>query len=265
MTTLNIVGWNVNGLRSCLTKNKLGKKKSDDEKHVIQTLVDEHKVDILCLQETKCPEECDARLNFKFSKILASKTKKGYSGVAVYSNIEPLNVLDDFPYNEEGRVIVLEFAKFYLMNTYTPNSKPDLSRLDYRVDVWEKEIREYLKTLQKKKPVIYLSDFNVAPSNLDIYNPKGKEKMHGFTPQERGAFAQLLDECGLIDTFRHLHPTEKKYTWFSNFAQSRQKNNGWRIDHVLVSKKLKDKVERSEILSDFYGSDHVPIKMVISF
>jgi exodeoxyribonuclease-3 len=176
----------------------------------------------------------------------------------------PLNIFENFVHNEEGRVLCAEFQSFYLVNAYVPNSKPDLSRLDYRVNIWETEIRKYINTLQKKKPVIYCADFNVAPTEIDIHRAKGNEKSHGFTIEERTAFKQLVDECGLVDAFRSLHPSVRKYTWFSNFGKARENNKGWRIDHFLVSEKLKRTLKSCEILGDIYGSDHVPIVLELS-
>jgi exodeoxyribonuclease-3 len=255
---MKIVTWNVNGIRAVLQKDKSGKRETKNI-NVINELIKEHDPDIICLQETKCPADLELQLPFAYKKIIASQTKKGYSGVAVFSKINPIKELDDFPHNEEGRVIVLEYVGFYLINTYTPNSKPDLSRLDYRINIWEKEIRTYINRLQKKKPIVYVSDFNVAPTEIDIHDPKGNMKTHGFTIQERGAFSSLLNECDLVDAYRKLHPDDRKYTWFSNFAKSRERNKGWRIDMVLVSKQMSAKIESVEILSDYYGSDHIPV------
>lgn len=260
---MKIISWNINGLRAVLDKNKAGKR-GTGEKHVIQELIDEYDPDVLCLQETKCPADFQAKLPFEYSKILASSTKKGYSGVAVYSKIKPLRVLEDFPMNEEGRVLVFEFEKLYVLNTYTPNSKPDLSRLEYRTKTWEKEIRAYVNKLQKNKPVVYVSDFNVAATELDIHTTKGHERAHGFTIEERTAFADLLKECDMIDSWRDKHPGLRKYTWYSNFAKARERNKGWRIDGALVSKNLASKIEKTDILSDYMGSDHIPVYLELS-
>lgn len=261
---MRIVSFNVNGLRAVLKKDKQGKKlEGAGDIHVLNSIINEYDPDILCLQETKCPADYDAKLHFAFSKVIASKTRKGYSGVAVYSKTVPLSVKEDFELNDEGRVIALEYPKFWLLNTYTPNSKPDLSRLDYRVDVWEPAISKYIKELQKRKPVIYTSDFNVAPSELDIHNPKGNEKSHGFTIQERTAFATLLKECRLVDSYRYIFPDKQEYTWFSPFAKSRERNKGWRIDNILVGHKLQKKILSVQILSDVHGSDHVPVLLDI--
>lgn len=255
---MKIVTWNVNGIRAVLQKDKSGKRDSK-KTNVLLELINEHDPDIICLQETKCPDDLEIDLPFAYKKIISSKTRKGYSGVAVMSKTPPVKELDDFSHNEEGRVMVLEYPTFYLLNTYTPNSKPDLSRLDYRINIWEKEIKTYVNRLQKKKPVVYVSDFNVAPTEIDIHNAKGNEKTHGFTIEERGAFASLLKDCDLVDSYRMLHPDKREYTWFSNFAKARERNKGWRIDMVLVSKQLSNKIESVEILGDYYGSDHLPV------
>lgn len=259
---MKIITFNVNGVRSILNKDKDGTKGTSNN-NVLKTLVEEHGVDVMCLQETKCPEDCNLDL-LKYTKILNSKIKKGYSGVAISSNIQPIKIHEDFPHNEEGRVICYEYPKFFLVNVYTPNSKPDLSRLDYRVNIWEPAIIKYLNHLQESKPIIYVGDLNVAPTELDIHTAKGHQKTHGFTKEERDAFAKLTKECNLIDAFRHLHPTEKVYSWFSNFAKSRERNKGWRIDHILLSTSLKRKLVSCEILGDFKGSDHVPVLVNIN-
>ena len=271
---MKIVTWNVNGLRSVLSKDKTGAKTNGTETpNVLRTLLDEHAPDIICLQETKCPCDLpDDNFSMPFRKILSSTTKKGYSGVAVFSTTEPLEIHDDFAHNEEGRLLCLEYPKFFLVNAYVPNSKQDLSRLDYRVNTWEASVRDYLHDLQETKPgsqgtnpgnqgksVIYVGDLNVAPTELDIHTVKGHARSHGYTMEERTAFAELKGQCGLVDAFRTLHPDQKTYTWFSNFAKSRERNKGWRIDHVLVSKKLETKLVSADILGDYFGSDHVPV------
>jgi exodeoxyribonuclease-3 len=200
-----------------------------------------------------------AELGFRFHLINESKTKKGYSGVAVFSKQEPLQVLNDFPHNEEGRVICLEYSKFYLVNAYVPNVKPDLSRLAYRIETWESSIREYINTLQKKKPVVYTADFNVAPDTIDIHTTKGHTRSAGFTLEERHAYSLMLDSCKLVDTFRYLHPSERKYSWFSNFGKARENYKGWRIDGFVVSQSLTSQIKQADILDTYKGSDHVPV------
>lgn len=261
---MKIISWNVNGIRAVLDKDKDGKRGVKDGAHVLQDLIDAYDPDVLCLQETKCPADFKSGLPFAYGQILASKTKKGYSGVAVFSKVKPINVFEDFPMNEEGRVLVFEFEKLYVVNTYTPNSKPDLSRLEYRVETWETAMRDYINKLQKKKPVVYVSDFNVAATELDIHTAKGHERAHGFTIEERTAYADLLRECDMIDSWRHQHPGERKYTWYSNFAKARERNKGWRIDAAVVSKSLARHVKKTDILSDYFGSDHIPVYLELS-
>jgi exodeoxyribonuclease-3 len=259
---MKIISWNLNGLRSVLTKDKQGKKTSNE--NVLEILIKEQDPDILCLQETRCP--CDFKVEFKelpYKYILSSTTKKGYSGVAIFSKEKPIKIYTDFIHNEEGRIIIFEFYNFYIVNAYVPNSKSDLSRIDYRINVWEKEIRDYLNKYQKKKAVIYLGDLNVAASEIDIYNAKSNEKKHGYTIEERTAFADLLDKCKLIDTFRYMHPKDIKYSWFSNFAKSRERGIGWRIDYILISERLKNNVKNADILSEYFGSDHIPVLLDI--
>ena len=259
---MKLVTWNTAGLRAVLAKNKAGKRDTN-EPNVLQTLINDHDPDILCFQETKSPENLNTGLNFPFQKIIASTTKKGYSGVAIFSKFIPLKILDDFSLNEEGRVISLEFEKFYLINAYVPNSKDNLSRLDYRINTWEVKMREYINKLQDYKSVIYVADFNVAPNSIDIHNVKGHTRSAGFTIEERNAYALMLNDCKLVDSYRYLHNTERKYTYFSNFAKSRERNAGWRIDGALVSNKLKKHIKKVDILSDYFGSDHVPFLLEI--
>ena len=172
--------------------------------------------------------------------------------------------MTDFEENEEGRVLCFEFDHCFVVNAYVPNSKPDLSRLEYRTQIWELHMRTYLNKLAKKKSVIYCGDLNVAPTEMDIHTVKGHENAHGFTKHERHAFQNLLTDCKLIDTFRFKYPQDKIYTWFSNFAKSRERNKGWRIDHILVSKNLQERVDNVSILNDYYGSDHIPVAATIN-
>jgi exodeoxyribonuclease III len=262
---MKIVTWNVAGLRAVLAKNKAGKRDTDDP-NAIAALIKEHEPDIIAIQESKCPENLNTNLDYSFQKILASQTRKGYAGVAVFSKIQPISVLDDFPHehNKEGRVISLEFKTCYLINAYVPNSKGDLSRLEYRTAKWEAAMREYINKLQEMKPVIYLADLNVAPTEMDIYTTKGHKRAAGFTIEERTEYDKMMKDCKLIDTYRHLYPEKREYTYFSNFAKSRERGAGWRIDMALVSRKLKKYVKDVTILKDYYGSDHVPVLLELS-
>lgn len=254
---MRIISWNVNGLRALLSKDKEGKRGTDKE-GVLFALIDEQKPDVLALQETRCSGDIDPKLpdDFVYKRILASKTKKGYSGVGIFSKVEVITTIVDFIENDEGRVLCVEYPDFFLVNAYVCNTKPDLSRLEYRIHVWEKSMREFLNKLQKKKPVIYTGDLNVAPTELDIHTVQGHERSHGFTIEERNAFTSLLKECNLVDTYRLLHPNTRKYSWFSNLGRARENNKGWRIDFCLVSKALIGKVKKSDILEEYMGSDH---------
>ena len=247
---MKIISYNSNGLRSFLKKNV--------------DLVDKYDPDVFALQETRCPAllKCqELEVKFPYHHILESQTKKGYSGVAIYSKINPLSILTDFPLNEEGRVIVFEFKELFLLNAYVPNSKDDLSRLEYRINIWEPAVVQYICRLKKKKPVIMCADFNVAPNEIDIFNPKGKDKQHGFTYQERMAFKTLLEKTNSVDIFRHMYPREKQYTWFSNFHKCREKNVGWRIDHFIVPYNFINHVNNIEIIKEYTSSDHNPIML----
>jgi exodeoxyribonuclease-3 len=259
---MKIVTFNTAGIRSVLAKNKAGKRDTG-EPNVLQALIADQDPDIICLQETKCSADLNTGLQFPFEKIIASTTRKGYSGVGIFSKIIPIKVLDDFEHNEEGRLICLEFEKFYLINAYVPNSKGDLSRLNYRINTWEFAMRKYINKLQEHKPVIYAADLNVAPTEIDIYKASGHEKAPGFTIDERQAFAKMLTECNLIDTYRTVYCMKREYTYFSNFARSRERNAGWRIDGILVNNKLKNYIKKVAILNDFYGSDHCPFILEI--
>lgn len=279
---MNIISFNCNGIRSVLTKEKDGTKhKEVIENNVISTLLNEQKPDILCLQEIRCSDTLDIgkllQLESKGYHIVnqnCSKVKAGYSGTLVISKKPAMTVIKNFPdlpedheLNGEGRIITVEYSKFILINVYVPNSKPDLSRLKFRVEQWEKEIRNHINKMNKTfdKPIIMCGDLNVAPNEIDLHNPKGSKGKHGFTKEEREAFKILLDECNLVDAYRHIYPTkENDYSWWSNFAKSREKNKGWRIDIHLVSKSLIRKINDVKIHHEYYGSDHAPISLKIS-
>lgn len=273
---MKIITWNVNGIRSVSTKEKDGTKHSKPIEHnVVRTILEEYSPDILCLQEIKCDDAINIPalvgglddLGYVKIDTNCSTSKKGYSGVCMICKQRPMNVIQGFgtfaPHptlNNEGRVISAEFDKYVVVNVYTPNSKPDLSRLDFRVNTWDVAFRNFIAHLQQttKKHIIVCGDLNVAPAEIDLSNPNANKKSHGFTIEERQTFKALLETCNLIDSFRHLHPSHVKFSWFSPFAKSRERNKGWRIDHVLVSKKLAPKIQTSEILHDYFGSDHVP-------
>lgn len=249
---MKLVSWNVNGYRAVLNKG-------------FKEFFDSIDADIFCLQETKM-QEGQADMNFEgYNVYLNCAEKKGYSGTAIFSKKKPVSVNYGIGIKEhdlEGRVITLEFEKFYMVNVYTPNSKRGLERLDYRM-IWEDEFRNYLKKLEKNKPVIVCGDMNVAHEEIDLKNPKTNHHNAGFTDEERQKMTCLLNS-GFIDTFRYLYPDKTDaYSWWSYMGHAREKNVGWRIDYFLVSDSLKNKIEEAEILDQVLGSDHCPVTLKI--
>ena len=251
---MKLVSWNVNGIRAVLTKGF-----EDFFKNV--------NADIFCIQETKC-QEGQVELEFEgYQSFWNSAEKKGYSGTAIFTKIKPLSVkfgIGIEEHDKEGRVITLEFEDFYMVNIYTPNSKRELERLDYR-QIWEDEIRKYLLKLNKTKPVIMCGDLNVAHKEIDLKNPKTNTHNAGFTLEERNKMTELLNS-GFIDTFRYLYPDKTDcYTWWSYMRKAREKNVGWRIDYFIVSDSIKDKIKEANIYQEIIGSDHCPIGLEIDF
>lgn len=245
---MKLVSWNVNGLRSCLTKGFLEYVKNEDP-------------DILCLQETKLqPEQAVFDLE-GYHRYFHSADKKGYSGTAVLTKEEPLSVTYGFGediHRHEGRVITAEYPEFYLVCCYTPNSKDQLARLDYRME-WEDDIRAYLCELDAVKPVVYCGDLNVAHEEIDIKNPKTNRMNPGFSDEERAKMTQLLSS-GFTDTFRYLYPDKTgAYSWWSYRFNARKNNAGWRIDYFIVSDRLRDRIRSADIWSEVMGSDHCPV------
>lgn len=245
---MKLVSWNVNGLRSCLTKGFLEYVKNEDP-------------DVICLQETKLqPEQAVFELE-GYHRYFYSAEKKGYSGTAVLTRQEPLSVVFGFGndiHRHEGRVITAEYPEFYLVCCYTPNSQDGLKRLDYRMQ-WEDDLRAYLMELDRTKPVVYCGDLNVAHQEMDLKNPKTNRMNPGFTDQEREKMTCLLSS-GFTDSFRYLYPdTEGIYSWWSYRFNARKNNAGWRIDYFIVSDRLRDKIKRAEILTTVEGSDHCPV------
>lgn len=241
---LRIISWNVSGLRAVLKKG-------------FQDFVKKDNPNIICLQETKV----DSKFNFNlpgYQTFWNNGTKSGYSGTAIFSKIKPLKVsygINNKEHDNEGRVITLEFEKFFLVNVYVPNSKRGLTRLDYRMK-WDQEFLNYLKKLHK--PIILCGDMNVAHKEIDIANPNANKNNAGFTEQERNNFTNLLDS-GFIDTLRIFNNHPGQYTYWTYFANARERNIGWRLDYVIVSESLKKHVKDSFILSKIKGSDHCPI------
>ncbi len=247
---LKLISWNVNGLRAQVRKGFLEKLEALDP-------------DILCLQEIKLSEgqlELDLE---NYEEYYNYAERKGYSGTAIFTKKKPLSVTYGIgipEHDQEGRVITMTFESFILVTCYTPNSKRGLERLDYR-QVWEDAFLAYLKKLEEEKPVVVCGDLNVAHNDIDLANPASNHKNAGFTDEERAKFNQLLDN-GFIDTFRFFHPDETEaYTWWSNFANSRARNIGWRIDYFLASEALKPRLISAAIHADVMGSDHCPVEL----
>lgn len=247
---MKLVSWNVNGLRAALKKGFVESMR-------------ELNPDIIGIQETKMqPGQAEVDLP-EYEEYFNSAIRKGYSGTAVFSKHKPINVTHNFgEYDDEGRTIVCEFEEFYFVTVYTPNSKSELERLDYRMD-WEDAFKEYMLELDKKKPVIICGDLNVAHNEIDLKNPKTNRRNAGFTDEERGKFGKLLD-AGFTDTFRHLYPDKEGiYSWWSYRFNARKNNAGWRIDYFLVSNRIADKIKEAKIHTDIMGSDHCPVSLEI--
>lgn len=245
---MKIMSWNVNGLRSLLAKDLFAK------------FVGQHQPDCLCLQETKTADKVPVDLN-GYEEHWNHAKKAGYAGTAVFTRVKPLKVTDGIgalKHDEEGRVITLEFKDFFLVNVYVPNSKRDLSRLPYREKEWDVDFLKYLKHLEKKKPVVFCGDLNVAHTEIDLTYPKANVKNHGFTPQERAGFDNIV-EAGFLDTFREFEKGPGHYTWWSPFGNCRNRNIGWRIDYVCISRSLRPQLKKAFILKDVMGSDHCPV------
>ncbi|MBQ0041426.1 MAG: exodeoxyribonuclease III [Clostridiales bacterium] len=246
---MKFVSWNVNGFRAVLNKG-------------FKEIFKDIDADFFCLQETKMQEGQADFHPEDYNEYYNCAERKGYSGTAIFAKKslgEPLSVAYgiDGEHNDEGRVITLEYPDFYLVTCYVPNAKDGLARIDYRCE-FEDAIREYMAGLDKKKPVIYCGDLNVAHNEIDLKNPGPNRGNAGFSDEERGKFGELLN-AGFTDTFRHMYPEEVKYSWWSYRMKARERNAGWRIDYFLVSNRLADKVKSAEILNDVYGSDHCPV------
>ncbi|MDR0872651.1 MAG: exodeoxyribonuclease III [Prevotellaceae bacterium] len=264
---MKIISYNVNGIRSAIGKG-------------FYEWLEQENPDVICLQETKAqPEQIDI-LKFKelgYDAYINSAEKKGYSGTAIFSKIQPLSVTLDFdkkfdhqPFidqygnvQREGRITTLEFADFFLLTTYVPNAKNDLSRLALRHDVWDKKLLEYITLLETRKPVLMCGDLNVAHKPIDLVNPKQNEKNAGFTKEEREGFDNFVAH-GLIDIFRHFYPDKIQYTWWSMRSNARAKNVGWRIDYFVCSQTLIDKIKSTAILDEVVMSDHCPVQVEVA-
>lgn len=263
---MKLTSWNVNGIRSVVRKNAL------------IPFIESSQPDILCVQETKAqPGEAEVDLP-EYREYWNSADKKGYSGTALFSKIEPVKIVYGLPEeiqnkydmasdpfgdpNTEGRVLVAEYEAIFVVTAYTPNSKDDLGRIPLRHKHWDPAILEYCQELEKVKPVVYCGDFNVAHTELDLANPGPNRGRNGFTDEERSGFQAFIDS-GYVDTFRLLKQGNGYYTWWSHFGKSREKNVGWRIDYFLVSNALKSSVSAADIHPDVMGSDHCPISLVL--
>ena len=250
---MKIVTWNVNGLRAVYKKG-------------FEDFFNKTDADIFCIQETKM-QEGQLDVNMKgYVNYFNSAEKKGYSGTAVFTKQNPINItygIGKEEHDKEGRVITAEYEKFYLVNCYTPNAKRELERLEYRM-IWEDDFREYLEKLDKNKPVILCGDLNVAHKEIDLKNPKTNRKSAGFTDEERAKMSKLL-ETKFTDTFRHLYPDkENAYTWWSYMGRAREKNAGWRIDYFIISNSIKQNIKEVKIHESILGSDHCPVELEIN-
>ena len=250
---MKLISWNVNGIRAVMNKG-------------FMDFFKEVNADIFALQETKMQEgQLELELD-GYHQYWNYAEKKGYSGTAVFTKIKPINVTYGIgieEHDKEGRIITLEFENFFFVNCYTPNSKRELERLDYR-QIWEDEIRKYLSSLNSKKPVIYCGDLNVAHNDIDLKNPNTNHHSAGFTDEERNKMTELLN-AGFIDTYRYMYPDrEGAYTWWSYMFKAREKDIGWRIDYFITSESIKEKIEDSKIHKDVLGSDHCPIELDIN-
>ena len=253
VAAVKLISWNVNGLRAVLKKNFLD-------------YLGDERPDILCLQETKCtPEQVEQLWPADYTVFWNSAVKKGYSGTAIFSKKRPLAVIPHIGISEhdnEGRVLTAEYDGFYLVNVYVPNSKRELTRLAYRQQ-WDRDFLAYLKKLEKKKPVIWCGDLNVAHTEIDLANPKANVHNHGFTPEERAGFDAVV-KAGFIDTFREFEPGGGHYTWWSPMAGARSRNVGWRIDYFLLSKTFRPRLKSAFIRNKVLGSDHCPVGIEIA-
>lgn len=263
---MRIVSWNVNGIRAV------------HKKGLFLPFIQRLKPDVLCLQETKA-QEGQAELDLpEYEEYWCSAEKKGYSGVAIFTKEPPVDVMYGLPEdialkygldtdgygdpNKEGRVIAVDLGEVIVVSVYTPNAKDDLSRIPLRYERWDPAFLEYMKRLEAEKPIIFCGDLNVAHTEDDLARPKENKGVKGFTSEERSGFQAFLD-AGFVDTFRLFNKGNGFYTWWSHFGNARDRNVGWRIDYVLVSKKLALKVKKAEIHPDVYGSDHCPVSIVL--
>ncbi|OGI66430.1 exodeoxyribonuclease III [Candidatus Nomurabacteria bacterium RIFCSPLOWO2_02_FULL_40_10] len=262
---MKIISWNINGIRAVYKKG------------LFAPFIKKYQPDILCLQETKAQEHQSEVDLPEYEEYWNSAEKKGYSGTAIFSKERPFSVMLDFPEkivkkyrledsygntNTEGRIIAAEFKDFYVVSVYTPNAKDDLSRIPLRHKQWDPAFLEYMKELEKNKPVIFCGDLNVAHTPDDLARPKENEGVKGFTKEEREGIEKIID-AGFVDTFRIFTKGNGYYSWWSHFANARARNVGWRIDYIFVSEKLAKKIKSAKILPEVLGSDHCPVLIEI--
>ena len=245
---MKLISWNVNGLRSALRKGFLD-------------YLGREKPHILCLQETRCsPDDVEQLWPAAYASYWNLAEKKGYSGVAIFTKMRPLSVRQGLglaEHDREGRVLTAEFEDFFLVNVYVPNSRRELTRLAYR-QRWDRDFLRYLKRLERRKPVVWCGDLNVAHTEMDLANPKANMKNHGFTPEERAGFSAFV-KSGFVDTFREFNTRGGHYTWWSQMPGVRRRNIGWRLDYFLISKGLRPRLKRAFIRPGVMGSDHCPV------
>jgi exodeoxyribonuclease-3 len=250
---MKLVSWNVNGLRAALRKSFLDYLAAE-------------KPDVLCLQETRCgPDDVEQLWPAAYTTYWNLAERKGYSGTAIFTRTRPLEITTSIgvaKHDREGRVLAAEFAGFSLVNVYVPNSQRELARLPYRQQ-WDRDFLRYLKRLERRKPVIFCGDLNVAHTELDLANPRANVHNHGFTPEERAGFTAMV-KAGFVDTFREFEKAGGHYTWWSPMADARARNIGWRIDYFLLSAALRPRLKRAFIRADVTGSDHCPVGIEIA-
>ena len=249
---MKLISWNVNGLRAALRKNFFD-------------YLDTEKPDVLCLQETKCaPDDIEQLWLATYSTFWNSAHKKGYAGTAIFTKTRPLNITRGIGiagHDREGRVLTAEFTDFFLVNVYVPNSQRELGRLAYR-QTWDRDFLRYLKALERRKPVIFCGDLNVAHTEIDLTNPKANMKNHGFTPEERAGFSRFV-KAGFLDSFREFEKGGGHYTWWAPIANARTRNIGWRIDYFLLSAALRPRLKTAFIRKEILGSDHCPVGIIL--
>ena len=249
---MKFISWNVNGIRACVQKG-------------FESFFKEVDADVFCIQESKMQEGQLTLELPNYHQYWNYAQKKGYSGTAIFTKREPLSIaygIGITEHDQEGRVITLEFEEYFFITVYTPNSKNELQRLDYRME-WERDFLAYIKKLEEKKPVIFCGDLNVAHKEIDLKNPKANRKNAGFTDEERGKFTALL-EAGFVDTFRYFYPDMADvYSWWSYRSSARARNAGWRIDYFMVSSSLQERLQGAKIHTEVLGSDHCPVELTL--